>query len=169
MAESALTGEVDRLVRELSRIVEAAGCTVCTAESLTGGQLASALSSAAGAGQWYRGGIVAYHPEVKYVLLGSPRGPVVTAATARAMAASTRRLLDADFSVALTGVGGPGPEEGEPPGTVYVGSQARGTEPRAARHRFDGDPVAVLEQSIVAALRTLLDGIRRGGSGAHGS
>lgn len=156
MVDSALDDDVDRLVEQLSRTVEAAGCSVATAESLTGGQLAAAIAAAPEAGVWYRGGIVAYHPEVKYTLLETPRGPVVTPETARAMASSTIQLLGADYSVGLTGVGGPEPQEGKPPGTVHIATCARGEEPIAEHHRFSGDPVEVMERSIVTALAALI-------------
>lgn len=162
MVESALGETVDHLVRELHEAVDAAGCTVATAESLTGGQLAAAVSAAPEAGRWYRGGIVAYHPEVKHTLLRSPPGPVVTGPTAAAMASSTAQLLGADFGVALTGVGGPEPEEGEPAGTVYLATCARGGSPVVQLFRFDGDPVEVMRQTIEAALRALIARVKEG-------
>ncbi len=118
MVESALDNDVDRCIEQLVQAVHESGCTLATVESLTGGQLAAAISAAPQAGDWYRGGIVAYHPDVKHTLLKTPPGPVVTAETAAAMARSAVHLLGADYSVALTGVGGPGEEEGAPPGTV---------------------------------------------------
>lgn len=156
MAQPALDDDMVSLVRALSESVRASGCTVATAESLTGGQLAAAISAAPEAGQWYRGGIVAYHPEVKYTLLGCPRGPVVTATTAEAMARSAVELLGADYAVALTGVGGPEPQEGEPAGTVYLATCTGGEKPIAERRRFEGEPVDVMEQTIRAALAMLL-------------
>ncbi len=155
MAESALSPEVDLLVREVARAAELAGCSIGSAESLTGGQLSAALTAAPDAGDWYQGGIVAYRPEVKYALLDAPSGPVVTADTAIAMAQSAAALLMADCAVGLTGVGGPEPEEGEAPGTVFIAAVHRGSPPVVARYRFDGDPVAVIEQSILEALRAL--------------
>ncbi len=160
MAGSVFGHEVDRIVQELSDIAHATGCTLASAESLTGGHLAAAISAAPEAGQWYRGGIVAYHPEVKYTLLGAPPGPVVTAPTAAAMARSAVELLGADYAVALTGVGGPEPQEGKPAGTVYLATCARGEEPAAERHRFDGEPVEVMEQTVRAALGALIARIR---------
>lgn len=156
MVRSALDGEVDRLVRELAAAVRSSGCTVATAESLTGGQLAAALSAAPGAGDWYRGGIVAYHPEVKYELLKAPRGPVVTPETAAAMACSAAELFGAECSVALTGVGGPGPDEGKPAGTVYLATCRADESPVVECFRFGGEPVEVMEQTICAALRALV-------------
>ena len=148
--------EVEHLVANLARASLGIERTVATAESLTGGLLAAAISSGPDAGQWYRGGIVAYHPEVKYSLLGAPRGPVVTASTAAAMARSTARLLGADYSVALTGVGGPGAQDGKPPGTVYLATFGPDDEARLKRFRFEGAPAEVLDRSIRAALRELV-------------
>jgi len=162
MADSALTEDVDRLVGRLADLATASGRSIAVAESLTGGQLAAALSAAEGAGDWFRGGIVAYHPEVKYDLLGAPRGPVVTPETASAMARSARELLGADCAAALTGVGGPGPDEGKPAGTVYLAtaSGSNGDDPdpdvQVDGLHFDGDPIEVIAQSIEAALTALI-------------
>lgn len=160
MVESAFGEDVDRLIEELFRAVEERGCTISTAESLTGGQLAAAIAAAPQAGQWFRGGIVAYHPEVKYDLLEAPRGPVVTPETAAAMARSAAELLGGEYSVALTGVGGPEPSEGHPPGTVYLASYGGAAEPTISLHRFEGRPVEVMEQTIKAALTELIARIR---------
>ncbi|MGO3147844.1 MAG: CinA family protein [Leucobacter sp.] len=160
MVESALGNAVDRCIEQLVAAVNDSHCTVATAESLTGGQLAAAISAAPNAREWYRGGIVAYHPEVKYTLLKAPHGPVVTAETASAMACSAAHLLGADYAVALTGVGGPGPDEGKPAGTVYVAAVETGEDPIIEHHRFAGDPVDVMEQTICEALRSLTERIR---------
>ncbi|MFC5337669.1 CinA family protein [Leucobacter denitrificans] len=157
MVDSALGNDVDRCIERLIAAVRDAGCTVGTAESLTGGQLAAAFSAAPEAGEWYRGGIVAYHPEVKYNLLETPVGPVVTPETAAAMACSTAHMLGANYTVALTGVGGPGPDEGQPPGTVYLATFTAGREPIIEHFRFDGEPVEVMEQTICAALTALAE------------
>lgn len=162
MAESALSPEVDRLVTQLADAVTASGATVAVAESLTSGQICAALAAATQAGEWFRGGVVAYHPEVKYTLLGTPRGPVVTAATAEAMARAAAELLGASYAVSVTGVGGPDPQEGEPAGTVYIATCAGQDHVDSARYEFSGDPVAIMEQTIRAALTALLTLITRG-------
>lgn len=156
MVETATDARDDRLVETLSHLLRSRGCTIATAESLTGGQLASVLSAAPHARQWYRGGIVAYTPEVKYEVLQTPRGPVVNAQTAIGMARSVTSLMGADLGVALTGVGGPEPDEGEPPGTLFLATCVAGEEPEVHHYVFDGDPLEVMQQSIEAALRALL-------------
>jgi nicotinamide-nucleotide amidase len=83
------------------------------------------------------------------------RDPVVTAKCAAQMAQGAARLMDADFAVAVTGVGGPEPDEGRPAGTVYL-AVSSGSGDEVEHHRFDGDPPDVVKQATVAALRRLL-------------
>jgi nicotinamide-nucleotide amidase len=134
--------------------VAALGVRVAVAESLTGGMLSAALAQAPDAGEWFAGGIVAYGSDVKHHLLEVPPGPVVSAVSARAMAATTSRLLAAEFAVSLTGVGGPDPQDGERPGTVFLGLHT----PSGVCHRrfhFDGGPDAVCRAAVHEALRAL--------------
>ncbi len=105
------------------------GQTLATAESLTGGMLGAAITAIPGASAVYRGGIVAYATELKTVLLGVPadllarHGPVHPDVAA-AMAAGARDRLGATWGLATTGVAGPDPVAGLPPGTVHIGASA---------------------------------------------
>lgn len=76
----------DNMESAVLAMLEARGHTLGVAESLTGGLLGSRLASVPGASAVFRGGIVAYHPEVKQQLLDVPVGPVVTETVALAMA-----------------------------------------------------------------------------------
>ncbi|GAA1823882.1 CinA family protein [Agromyces salentinus] len=132
------------------------GARVAVAESLTSGRIASELGRATDASDWFLGGVVAYDTGVKQQVLGVSPGPVVSARCAIEMAVGVQRLCRADVSVSVTGVGGPGSEEGEPEGTVFLGwATADGTG--SERHRFDGDPSEVVEQTVAAALRVLVE------------
>ena len=71
------------------------GLTLGLAESVTGGLVAGRLTDVPGASDVVRGSIVSYASEVKFDLLDVPPGPVVNEATAMAMAAGARRVLDA--------------------------------------------------------------------------
>ena len=148
-------GEDEQLGRAISRGALGAGVTVGVAESLTGGILSSLLAKAPEAAQWFRGGVVAYHTEVKQSLLGVSPGPVVTAECAQEMALGAARVLGADVVVATTGVGGPDPEEGQPAGTVWFGV-FDGDKVHALLEQFDGDPAAVCRQSALTAMELLL-------------
>ena len=77
------------------------------------------------------------------------------------MAEGVARLLKADFAVATTGVGGPGPQEGLPQGTVYVAvATPNGSDVR--EYRFDGDPGDVVEKTSRQALDDLAAAVRVG-------
>lgn len=140
--------------RAISRLVHAAGRTVAVAESLTSGAVACHLGASGDASEWFRGGIVAYAKEVKFDVLGVEPGPVITAACARQMARGAAGLLGADFAVAVTGAGGPGPEEGRPQGTTFVAACSRTTE-TVEEHHFAGDPEAIVHDTVRAALALL--------------
>jgi nicotinamide-nucleotide amidase len=135
--------------------------TIAVAESLTSGSIAARLGAAPDASTWFCGAIVAYSEAVKFDLLGVDRGPVVTATCASEMAHGAARLLESDFVVAVTGVGGPEPAEGNPPGTVYL-AHGRATAVRVERFTFDGDPAEVVEQTVQAALTALLEDLGPG-------
>lgn len=136
------------------------GVSVATAESLTGGHLAAAFSAAPEASSWYRGGVVAYQAGVKHSVLGTPPGPVVTADTATAMAISVGALLDAELAVGVTGVGGPGPEEDEPPGTVFLAVAWRGEAVTVRHCRFLGGPRDVMRQTTRLAVSLVIDALQ---------
>lgn len=138
----------------IGAVLEHSGRTLAVAESLTGGLLASAFARASSSSKWFRGGIVAYSSAVKYDLLGVPDGPVVSEAAALAMARGAGRLLKADVAVAVTGVGGPDPQDGEQPGTVWAATwpdQLGG----AVLLRLSGSPESICEQVCAKAVRIL--------------
>jgi nicotinamide-nucleotide amidase len=130
------------------------GRTLAVAESLTGGLLASAFARASGSSEWFRGGIVAYSSVVKYDLLDVPGGPVVSEAAAAAMARRAGRLLEADVAVAVTGVGGPDPQDGEPPGTVWIATWPDRLG-NAVLLRLSGSPESICEQVCTETVRLL--------------
>lgn len=117
--------DVVELARRVVAALRAAGATVATAESLTGGLVGAALTGVPGASTVYRGGVVSYATELKQQLLGvdadllRERGSV-DPAVAAAMALGVRDRLGADFGVATTGVAGPDRQDGQAVGTVWV-------------------------------------------------
>ena len=135
------------------------GFRVGAAESLTGGAVSSALAAAPGAGEWFRGAVVAYSEEVKFEVLGVEPGPLVCEPCALQMAEGAAKTLGADAVVSTTGVGGPGEQEGEPAGTVYVGLFVHGRA-SCTRLELDGDPAEVVEAATTEALGLLLEAMR---------
>ena len=159
-ADGVARDPAEQLAHRVAGEAERRGLTVAVAESLTGGLLASQLAAAPGASGWFRGAVVAYASEVKRTVLGVPDGPVVSRAAAEQMAAGVAHLLGADVTVAVTGGGGPDAQDGEPPGTVWVGLHGNGATP-AHRLSIEGDdPAEICSGTTVAALRLLLNLIR---------
>ncbi|MCO1657212.1 CinA family protein [Pseudonocardia humida] len=151
-----MTTRDERAAARVAELAVQRGLTVAVAESLTGGQISTALAAAEQAGQWYRGAVVAYSTEVKHEVLGVPTEEVVHAEAASAMARRTREMLLADVAVAVTGAGGPSPQDGREPGTVFLALDAADHH-RVARLQFDGDePMEVLSGSTSAALDALV-------------
>jgi nicotinamide-nucleotide amidase len=161
-----------QLIAELTR----RNLRIAVAESLTGGLLTAELTRIPGASLVVSGGIVAYATPIKQTLLGVPVGLLATEGAvhpevARAMAAGVRRALavdgrPADIGVATTGVAGPDPQDGRPPGTVYVGiATDRGAE--AIALELDGDRSAIRAATVrVAVVETLARVVGSGASRA---
>lgn len=139
--------------------LRAAGATVATAESLTGGLVCATLVSFPGASDVVRGGVVAYAAELKSSLLDvdpaliAARG-TVDAEVAAAMATGVRGRLGATWGLATTGVAGPDPSEGKPAGTVHIAvAGPDGVTTRLLNLPGDRDDVRT---GTVAALLSLL-------------
>jgi nicotinamide-nucleotide amidase len=141
----------------VAKLLAARGLTLAVAESLTGGLVASRLVDVPKASDWFRGGVVSYATDVKFSVLGVPEGPVVTADAAAAMATGVRRLLGADIGLGVTGVAGPDPMEGQPPGTVFLAATIGDAEPVVRPVTLPGDRERVRQFACIS----LLDMLRR--------
>ncbi|CAN5342210.1 CinA family protein [soil metagenome] len=114
------------LLARVHLLLQSCGRTVATAESLTGGRLAVALTDVPGASASYVGGVVTYATELKQSFLGVDERlveqyGVISSECAKAMAAGVRAATGATYGLATTGVAGPGVQGGKPAGTVFVG------------------------------------------------
>jgi nicotinamide-nucleotide amidase len=140
------------------------GQTVATAESLTGGLVAAALTSVAGSSAVFVGGVVAYATSLKATLLGVPAdllascGPV-HGDVAAAMAGGVRARLGASYGLATTGVAGPGPADGKPAGTVFVAVSGP-AKTVVSGLSLPGDRGEVRAASVEAVLLLLVSGLR---------
>ena len=144
----------------LSDAAKERGIRIAVAESLTCGMLASTIGEGPDAESWFAGGVVAYQMAVKERVLGLPPGTdPCSSACAEQLARGVRALLEVDIAVSTTGVGGPDPEDGHAPGTVFLGWQtADGTGHRELA--LPGGPEVVLERTVDAALSLLEELVR---------
>ena len=119
------------------------GLTLATAESCTGGTIASQLTAQAGASAYFKGGVVAYSNEVKECALGVQHSTLtahgaVSEETVREMAEGVRKRLGADLAIATTGIAGPdGGTKEKPVGTVWI-AVANATHTEAQLLSFPG-------------------------------
>jgi nicotinamide-nucleotide amidase len=142
---------------------------LATAESCTGGWIAQAVTSVSGSSEWFDRGFVTYSNEAKCELLGVrertlSRHGAVSRETAKEMAAGALARSHAQFAIAVTGVAGPrGGTKAKPVGTVcFAWSRKRGAMESATRH-FRGDRERVRRQSVVFALKGLLERLEEAG------
>jgi PncC family amidohydrolase len=148
---------------EVLRRARHLGVRIATAETVTGGLVAAALTSVSGASAVFERGFVLYHSSAKAVGLGvdpevSAEHGAVSAAVTEGLAAGIIENSTAGAGVALTGYAGPtGGNERDPVGTVYTSALRRGGKAVTERHVFDGDRTQVKLQAVEVALRLLSD------------
>jgi nicotinamide-nucleotide amidase len=155
----------EELEQVVGRLLVERGMTIACAESLTGGNVAVRLSKAPGASDYLKGSAVTYTAEAKRKVLGVRQetidGPgVVSEECAIEMARGARDVFASDVGLSLTGVAGPEPHDGKPPGTVCVGLSADGREEsRTFRAPGDRDQVRRwAEQAGLDLVRWHLEG-----------
>ena len=142
--------------------------TVCTAESCTGGRVASMLTSVPGASASMWGGVVAYDNSVKKEILGvSPEAlaehGAVSEVVVKAMARGARMQLGTDWAVATSGVAGPsGGTEEKPVGMVWMAVAGLEGE-RAWCHRFGSQRERIVQRASRRILTHLHEALREGG------
>lgn len=150
----------DTLENCIGSILKTAGKTVSAAESCTGGTIAALLTSVAGSSEYFLGSVTSYANSVKTGVLGvdpeiiSSHGAVSSECVA-AMAEGVRKLTGSDYSVATSGIAGPGGgSEEKPVGTVWIGvSSHMGTE--TFKMVFKGDRKRNIERFAANALNKL--------------
>lgn len=143
------------------RALRDAGQTVGTAESLTAGLCAAALTTIPGSSAVVRGGLIVYATDLKGILAGVPHdvltrcGPV-SEPTAEHLARGAASRTGSDWGIGLTGVAGPDPQDGHPVGEVWV---AVGSADAAVARELSctGGRAAIRAQAVTGALRLLID------------
>ena len=152
-------------IKELAQAIQKAllerGEMMATAESLTGGLVASHIVDIPGSSAVLAGGIVAYQNEVKEQLLGVPylvleEKGAVSAETVKAMAEGARKKFGCQWAIATSGIAGPGgAEPGKPVGTVWM-AVANSLQNDAFCKIFAGNRNQVREKTVYSVLSKLL-------------
>ncbi|MBZ9540178.1 CinA family protein [Modicisalibacter tunisiensis] len=159
------------LAERLQRLCLERGVMITTAESCTGGGVASAITDIAGSSGYFETGYVTYSNAAKQRLLGVPEATLaergaVSRETVEAMVAGACHESGADLAVAISGVAGPGGGSTDKPvGTVWFAwGDARAC--RSECRHFAGDRRAVREQAVHRALAGLIEALTAAESGA---
>jgi nicotinamide-nucleotide amidase len=150
------------LAKDVLVAAKAKGAHITTAESCTGGLVASHLTAIPGSSQVVDGGFVTYSNEAKTRLLGVPRDLItengaVSDIVAAAMAEGALAQTDADIAIAITGIAGPdGGTKEKPVGLVYLALAQPETDAVVKRYVFAGTRTDIRRATVAAALQLLL-------------
>lgn len=148
------------MTKDLIAKLRAQGLTVSTAESCTGGAIASSITAVAGASDVFLGGVVSYSNEAKENILGVSHETLlihgaVSRQTVRQMVEGACRVLHTDCAVATSGIAGPGGGTPQKPvGTVWMAWKTPAgitTE----LHHFEGSRAEVIAAATAKALSRL--------------
>lgn len=160
--EESIYGLAEALISELA----AAGKSVSTAESCTGGWIAKSLTDISGSSRSFAYGIVSYSNGAKESMLGVQPATLqehgaVSEAVVTEMASGVLHLSGSDYAVAVSGVAGPdGGTAAKPVGTVWIAWATRSENNevlQAEKHDLRGDRESIRSQTVILALQ----GIRR--------
>ncbi|UAK71948.1 CinA family protein [Aeromonas enteropelogenes] len=157
-----LDAEIEHLAIELGQALGQRGWLVATAESCTGGGVASAITDIAGSSGWFDRGFVTYTNEAKQQMLGVSdesleRHGAVSEAVVLEMARGALAHSSASISVAISGIAGPGgATEGKSVGTVWFAWADGSGRHHSLLARFDGDRRQVRQLAVRQALSGLL-------------
>ena len=166
LGDSMYSEQDDTLEGCIGRMLAGRGKTVSAAESCTGGLISSLFTSIPGSSEYYLGSVTSYANSVKAGVLGVPEQIIsehgaVSEECVRAMAEGVRKLTGSDFSVATSGIAGPGGgSESKPVGLVWIAvSSEAGTE--AFRFVFRGDRKRNIDRFAANALNILRTKVKK--------
>ena len=154
------------LCTALAQALQARAWMLATAESCTGGLIAAQCTELAGSSLWFERGFVSYSNAAKTELIGVPAALIaahgaVSEPVARAMAQGALQHAQAQVSVAVTGIAGPGGGSADKPvGTVWLAWCVAG-QLSSERRVFGGDRAAVRAATVQHALQGLLTRVQR--------
>ena len=153
--------QIHELVVQIKAALLKRGESMATAESCTGGLIASEIVGEPGSSDILSGGIVAYRNEIKEALLGVPheileQKGAVSAETVEAMAKGAREKFGCEWAVSTSGIAGPtGAEPGKPVGFVWM-AVANSLQNEAFCKIFAGNRQEIREKSVYYVLGKLL-------------
>lgn len=150
------------LVKQLADLLLQKEMMIVTAESCTGGLLATSLTHKPGASAYFDRGFITYSNEAKQEQLDVPKSIItehgaVSEETAKLMAEGALKNSKASIAISITGIAGPdGGTEKKPVGTVILGYALKGGSSGSITHKFEGERQSIQTQSTITALKSLI-------------
>lgn len=147
---------IEKIIHTLNK----SNLTITMAESCTGGRIAAAFTSIAGASNVFHGACVTYSNEIKHLWLGVDnetlkRYGAVSRQCVEEMLTGMQHKASSDYAIAVSGIAGPdGGSAEKPVGTVYIGVLSP-AEMIVERYQFEGDREAVQKAAVAHAISLL--------------
>ncbi|MEN2283697.1 competence/damage-inducible protein A [Algoriphagus sp. SE2] len=116
----------ETLESAIGKLLKKSNKTLALAESCSGGYVSHLITSVAGSSAYFQGAIIPYHNQFKHEILGVKNETLeefgaVSKQTVKEMSSGVRKLFNADFGLASSGIAGPdGGTESKPVGTVWI-------------------------------------------------
>jgi nicotinamide-nucleotide amidase len=154
------------LTEVLGNLLNEKSLTIGTAESCTGGAIASEITSISGSSDYFKGSIVAYHNSIKEDILGVDCGLIenygaVSQHVAESMALGAAKLLKTDTSIAVTGIAGPGGGTSEKPvGTVWIAVSIK-AKVLSQKYQFGNRRDTNIRRTVNAGILFLINELKR--------
>ena len=156
--------KLDKLLVLVPAALVERGARLVTAESCTGGGIASALISVPGSSLWFESSYVAYSNEAKQRMLGVDPELFITGKVGAVSSEVVKQMVNgavvasgADIGLSVSGIAGPsGGTKNKPVGTVWI-AWKYGEHERSDCFFFSGDRNEIRNLSVIAALAGVLD------------
>ena len=155
--------KIIELARLLGGVLKRKSIKMVTAESCTGGGIASAITEIPGSSSWFDRGFVTYSNDAKVQVLQVKQSTLgksgaVSKEVAIEMVEGALSNSNADLAVSVTGIAGPdGGSETKPVGTVYIAWKIKNENAVCIMQSFSGDRAHIREQTVKCALKSCLD------------
>ena len=153
-------------MKELQEIFRKNSWTITTAESCTGGLIASKITAISGSSDIFRGSVVTYCNDIKEQELGVKKQTMidngaVSIETVSEMLDGVMKKFDATYAIAVSGVAGPnGGSKEKPVGTVVIGIASKDNYKDVQFYHFEGDRKSVQESASNKAFELIFKKIQ---------
>ena len=158
---------MNQLAAQVGAALHEQGLMLATAESCTGGGVATAVTEIAGSSAWFERGFVTYANQAKMDMLGVLpstllRYGAVSEATVREMVEGALQHSQAHIALAVSGIAGPGGGTPEKPvGTIWFAWGIKGETSVALSYLLAGDRAEIRQQAVHIALQGVIDLIQK--------